>query len=184
MIIVCEGKKTEPNYFKNFKSRNTNLEVLPVTCKRKDIANIIKFAKDKSRELDIDGGDLIWCVFDRDENSDEDIANSCKKAGKKIKMCLSNPSFEIWFLLHYQYNESPITNESLVQKLKNYIPDYHKSSDYYDELAPYTEEAIKNAKRLNDLHKNTHVNLYSTASNPSTQVFKIIEEIQHFNSNT
>lgn len=97
-------------------------------------------------------------------------------------MCLSNPSFELWFLLHYQYSVSRITNIALITKLRNHLPNYNKSTDYFDDLLPNREEANKRAKRLNDFHERNSTELNSTQSNPSTQVYKIVEEIQSFNS--
>lgn len=181
MLIICEGEKTEPIYFGNFRTAQNNLDVIPIPSSRKDVANIVKFAKKKMQDLDIKGGDSIWCVFDCDQNTDDKISTAYKNAGKSINMCLSNPSFELWFLLHFNYIDSSLQNDGLIGLLKRKIPDYSKNSDCYQILCPLTDAAIKNSKKLEQLHLDNGTELNSTQSNPSTQVYKIIEVIQQFN---
>lgn len=102
-IIVCEGEKTERIYFNRYRKRYSNLRIETPNSKFTDPVNLAKFAKEqiKKGDLDLKNGDAIWCVFDCDENTNEDMSRACRTAGKDIKICLSNPSFELWFLLHY-----------------------------------------------------------------------------------
>lgn len=181
MLIICEGDKTEPIYFENYRTQQNNLDVIPIPSSRKDIGSIVEFAKKKMEYLDINGGDSIWCVFDCDENTDDKISTAYRNAGKSINMCLSNPSFELWFLLHFSYIDTSLQNDGLIELLKRKIPDYSKTSDCYQILDPLTDTAIKNSKKLELLHLDNGTELNSTQSNPSTQVYKIIEVIQQFN---
>ncbi|MEY8379328.1 RloB family protein [Lachnospiraceae bacterium 56-18] len=49
-----------------------------------------------------DEGDMIWCVFDRDENSDGSLQKAKQTAMREgYRLAYSNPSFELWFLLHF-----------------------------------------------------------------------------------
>ncbi|WP_370576115.1 RloB family protein [Methanomethylovorans sp.] len=182
MLIICEGEKTEPMYFENYRTPQNNLDVIPIPSSRKDVGSIVEFAKKKLQDLDIKGGDFIWCVFDCDENTDDKISTAYKNAGKSINMCLSNPSFELWFLLHFSYIETSLQNNVLIGTLKRQIPDYCKNSDCYQILEPLTDTAIKNSKKLEKLHLDNGTELNSTRSNPSTQVYRIIEVIQRFNN--
>ncbi|NPE28177.1 RloB domain-containing protein [Methanococcoides sp. SA1] len=181
MLIICEGEKTEKLYFENYRTAKNNLDVIPISSSRKDVVSIVKFAKKKMEDLDIKGGDSIWCVFDCDENTDDQISIACRNAGKSINMCLSNPSFELWFLLHFTYTESPHQNAGLINLLKRKMPNYTKISDCYQILGPLTITAINNSKKLEQLHLDNGTELNSTESNPSTQVYKIIEVIQQLN---
>jgi hypothetical protein len=181
MLIICEGEKTEPKYFENYRTAKNNLDVIPIPSSRKDVGNIVKFTQKKLQDLDIKGGDSIWCVFDCDENTDDSISKAYKNAGKSINMCLSNPSFELWFLLHFSYVDTSLQNEGLIELLKRQIAGYSKNSDYFQALEPLTDTAVKNAKRLEKLHLDNGTDLNSTQSNPSTQVYRIIEVIQQFN---
>ncbi|MDA0525420.1 RloB family protein [Methanococcoides alaskense] len=182
MVIICEGEKTEPLYFNNYRTRQNNLDVITIPSNRKDVVNIVGFAKKKLDELDIESGDSIWCVFDRDENTDQTISSAYKEAGRSINMCFSNPSFELWFLLHFSYNNSPLENKGLIELLKRNISEYSKSENYYKVLEPLMVTAIKNSKKLEKYHLDNGTELNSTKSNPSTQVHRMIETILNFNS--
>ncbi|WP_256623635.1 RloB family protein [Methanolobus chelungpuianus] len=182
MLIICEGEKTEPMYFGNYRTPQNNVDVIPIPSSRKDVGSIVEFAKKKLQDLDIKGGDLIWCVFDCDDNTDDKISTAYKNAGKSINICLSNPSFELWFLLHFSYIETSLQNDGLIELLKRQIPEYCKNIDCYQILEPLTDTAIKNSKKLEQLHINNGTEINSTKSNPSTQVYKIIEVIKQFNN--
>lgn len=182
MLIICEGEKTEPMYFENYRTPQNNLDVIPIPSSRKDVGSIVEFAKKKMQDLDIKGGDSIWCVYDCDENTDDRISTAYRNAGNSINMCLSNPSFELWFLLHFSYIDSSLQNDGLIGLLKRHIPDYSKNNDCYQILYPLTDTAIKNSKKLEKLHLDSGTELNSTRSNPSTQVYKIIEVIKQFNN--
>lgn len=178
-MIVCEGEKTEPIYFKRHRKRNCNLIIKTPESKCTDPVNLVTFAKEQIRkeELDLKNGDAIWCVFDCDENSNENMDRAFKTAGKDVRICLSNPSFELWFLLHFTSIVSKIFRSEVIEKLKEFIPDYGKNKDVYDLVVDKRAEAIKNAKKLIGLHKKSGINLISIESNPSTQVYVITEEI-------
>ncbi len=144
-----------------------------------DPLSLIEFAKKQisKYELNLKGGDAIWCVFDCNGNNDKIISTACKNAGHNVKIILSNPSFELWFLLHFECYSTKITNSDLINRLEKHLPDYEKNKDYYDLLKNKRENAVDNAKRLNELHQINGINLISVDSNPSTQVFTIVEEI-------
>ncbi len=178
-VIVCEGKKTERIYFNNYKKRGCNLKIEMLYSGDTDPLGLIEFAKKQisKYELNLKGGDAIWCVFDCNGNKDKIISTACKNAGHNVKIILSNPSFELWFLLHFEYYSTKLTNSDLIDRLERHLPDYKKSKDYYDLLKSKRENAVDNAKRLNELHQINGINLISVDSNPSTQVFTIVEEI-------
>ena len=127
--------------------------------------------------MDLRNGDIIWCVFDCDENTNDAISQACKIAGKDVKICLSNPNFELWFLLHFSPIASKLDRFEVVNKLKEYIPKYDKTLDVYDLLLNNRSIAIDNAKKLNKLHEKDEIKLISVESNPSTQVYRVVEEI-------
>ena len=178
-VIVCEGEKTEPIYFKRYRTRYSNLKIETPNSKFTDPINLATFAKEqiKKEDLDLRNGDVIWCVFDCDENTSDAITRACKIAGKDVKICLSNPNFELWFLLHFSLIVSKLERSEVIDKLKEYIPKYEKNFDVYDLLLNNRSIAIDNAKKLNILHEKDGIKLISVESNPSTQVYSIAEEI-------
>lgn|SRR5665648_202991 len=179
LVIVCEGEKTEQIYFERYKKGRPGLSIKMPNTNYTDPKNLVKFALTQIEKLGIDpkNGDDIWCVFDCDNNPNTHILTACKNAGKRVKICLSNPSFELWYLLHFAYNESPLTNPVLMAQLERKINGYKKTEDYFDLLESSRETAIKNAKKINNLHESNGIDLFSTESNPSTHVYKIVEDI-------
>ena len=185
LYIVCEGEKTEPLYFENYRTRENNVKIKTVTCSRKDAVGIVDFAIRKigRGEFSTEGKDEVVCVFDCDKNEDDVLAKAFKSAREnKIKMCLSNPFFELWFTLHHEYDNQPFTKEKLESRLEKHIPNYRKNKDYYGELLSKRDDAIKNADKLNNYHSSNDVSLESVKSNPSTQVHEVIALIHGFNS--
>lgn len=177
-VIVCEGTKTEPIYFRKYRTRYDNLEVIIPDSRCTDPKGLVKFCQEQIdyHPLNFKDGDVIWCVFDWDNNSQEAIFAAFRKA-KNVKLCLSNPSYELWYLLHFVDIFSKLNNDELKEKLKIYIQNYDKSTDYFELLELKRESAISRAKRLNGMHEQNGTDLKSIDSNPSTQVFKIVEEL-------
>jgi len=182
-VIVCEGEKTERIYFNRYKSRYCNLKIETPNSKYTDPKNLAKFARKQieKKGLNFKNGDNIWCVFDCDENTNEDISQACKIAKNDVKICLSNPNFEFWFLLHYEFIVTRLERSEVIEKLKKrHITNYSKSTDVFDDLLNKRSIAINNAKKLNTIHGKNNIELTSVESNPSTQVYRIVEEILKF----
>ena len=184
-VIVCEGTKTEPNYFKRFKTRYNNLSIETPDSGSTDPKSLVKFSREQIKTekitLDLKNGDAIWCMFDCDENTDEAISQACDIAKNDVKICFSNPSFEFWYLLHYELIVTRLERWDAIYKLKKYIPNYEKSKDVFDLLSDKRSEAIANSKLLNKNHKKNKMDLFSVESNPSTQVHTLVEDLLKFN---
>jgi len=177
-VIVCEGE-TEKIYFNNYRKRKCNLIIRIPNNMKTDPLNLVKFAKSQIRrfDLDLENGDKIWCIFDADKNTNNQILKAIKDAGKDIQIIMSNPSFELWYFLHFSYIDNKIDNKTLIRLLNKDIPNYKKKMDYFNLLVDKRNNAIKNAKKLNEFHKKSGVELNSSLSNPSTQIYKIVENI-------
>jgi hypothetical protein len=180
IIIVCEGERTETQYFDNFNEPLTNLQIKtfheytdPRHMVDYSIARISKWG------VDLDGGDAIWCVFDVDSNRSEDIRNATEHANANgINIGLSNPCLELWFILHFVFYNNQLTHREAPSVLREYVPNYRKNYQIYNEIINFLDDAIIRAKRLNVIHLSQSYELYSRDSNPSSQVFKLIEYIQ------
>lgn len=183
LVIVSEGKKTERKYFGNYRKRGCGLEIKTPNTSRTDPMDLVKYAKRQisKHELDPSGDDEVWCVFDVDENEDK-IQKAVEKAEESdIKIALSNPCFEIWFLLHFELRQTRLSCNDAVDNLKKYVKDYSKNEDIFYEIVDKRDTAISHAKKLNDIHRSQRNNeLYSPESNPSTQVFKLVEYILNY----
>ena len=100
--------------------------------------------------------DEVWCVFDIDNFTEENTKNAFALAKKHgIQISYSKRSFEVWIILHLTASCGPThSNKEYIRKLDKIFQEefghpYDKASDtLYDELLPYQNAAIENAKRL------------------------------------
>ncbi|MCP5016467.1 MAG: RloB domain-containing protein [Ketobacter sp.] len=187
ILIVCEGEKTEPNYFEGareyYELNTVNVEVRG-DC-GSDPMSIVSFAKQRYRE-EKDAGDpfdQIYCVFDKDGHATYTRAiDALTSATPKDTYFTINsvPSFEYWLMLHFVYSTRPYTTlpgnssgNQVLTELKNYIPDYEKGrSTIFAELIEQLEQAKKYAKRaLQESERNQ-------TDNPSTRVHELVEALQ------
>jgi predicted nucleic acid-binding protein len=100
-LIVCEGTQTEVNYFERFRVPRTVVKGLG-----RNPTQLIQYAIDLSTEEEFD---QVWCVFDRDDFPVSDITRAVALAKKNnIKIAYSNESFELWYILHFQFLNTAI----------------------------------------------------------------------------
>jgi len=187
-LIVCEGEKTEKNYFESFPRKNMKRDIV-IDCKDGNKKTSAMQIVDKAIELkDKAKGkyDSIWAVFDKDENSDDSFHQAIKKATDNgIKTAWSNECFELWFILHFQLLETSlprkdykgIIEKAISSQLKrNAKYTYDKASDkIYSDMDIYGNQtnAIRNAKKLLEKYNDKKY----ASHNPCTLVFKLVEEL-------
>ena len=181
IYIICEGKETEVLYFKHFRSRNCLVDIVPMTSKYTAAEHLVKNAKGLLSHADYfpKDGDQLWCVFDRDDNTNAQLKAECEHADKNgYKIAYSNPSFEYWYLLHFVKHNGYLKDSNAVieqLKKKDRLEKYEKSTDVFDTLLPHQPEAIQRAKeRVEQLEKDKIVVL-SSDSNPVTTVYELVE---------
>lgn len=117
-LIVCEGKKTEPNYFEGIRKRlnekHTNkIDVkaqieLDIEGTGRNTEDLVNYAK-KIRSLSESPYGHVWVVFDRDDFTHEQFNNAIAKAqSADMNVGWSNEAIELWFILHFEYLNSAI----------------------------------------------------------------------------
>lgn len=181
IYIICEGKETEVLYFKHFRTRNCLVDIVPMTSKYTAAEHLVKNAKGLLSHADYfpKDGDQLWCVFDRDDNTNAQLKAAGEHADKNgYKIAYSNPSFEYWYLLHFVKHNGYLKDSNAVieqLKKKERLEKYEKSTDVFDTLLPHQTEAIQRAKeRVEQLEKDKIVVL-SSDSNPVTTVYELVE---------
>lgn len=183
ILIVCEGRETEPNYF-NAIRKSKRLSPRQIVIIRGDEAgiqpaNIVKYAQKRNRHEERTGSpyDYVWCVFDKDEHSN--LSEAFLKLKKlNFKVAFSNPSFELWYLLHFSDHTASIHRDEVLRKLKTKIPGYTKSMDVFPIIINDQKQAVKRAKKLIEYHRQ---NGEPENKNPSTDVFKLVEQLNKIN---
>ncbi len=146
ILIVSEGTKTEPHYFREIRStyrlHTANVQVMPCETGTAPI-QVVTYAHD----LFVDGDpykrilarafEKVYAVFDRDDHKsyfhaldraqawDGKLRNDLKKP-IRFQAIASIPCFELWLLLHFEGITAPIGRDEVMARLKRYIPNYNK----------------------------------------------------------
>jgi hypothetical protein len=107
-----------------------------------------------------------------------DISISCKGKLAFGKIIVSNPSFEVWYLLHYEYSTRSYMNaDAVIRELKKYYPGYEKTSDMYPLLKDKMDEAIARADRLENYHNAEEHQHPDVNCNPYTDVHRLVKKL-------
>ena len=181
IYIICEGKETETLYFKHFRSRNCLVDIIPIPSKHKAAEHLVKHAKSLVSQADYypKDGDQLWCVFDCDDNKDQELHVAAEYAEKHgYRIIYSNPSFEYWYLLHFEKRNGYLKDcDSVINILKKqgYLENYEKSGDVFEVLRPHQDKAIKRAKERVEQLAADQTSVISRASNPVTTVYELVE---------
>ena len=175
-LIVCEGKRTEPNYFLSFRMPTVQVEVAglgmdPLQLVDEAVARISKAAKGTY--------DQVWCVFDRDSWTVDNFNGALSSArARKIEVAWSNEAFELWYMLHFNYHDTAIPRTEYISRLSDLLgqPYNKKDTDFYDMLAARVETAIRHAERLLSQYNPPN----PATNNPATTVHLLVEELRRF----
>ncbi len=132
-LIVCEGARTEPNYFKSLvKDRYSEVRDEEIrgegraTCALVRRTLEIRDDLEKNRQLSFD---RVWVVFDKDNFQDFNEAIELAKS-YSFKTAWSNEAFELWYFLHFQYLDTRISRHDYIDKLENEIRKHAKYKNY------------------------------------------------------
>lgn len=161
MLLAVEGRATEAPYFEALR-RHLHLPTRVVTILDNQgsspislVRGVIK-ARDRliaDQAYDAAGGDTAWAVFDGDEHRRSDPkgwAEAQRLAARhQVRLVVSNPSFELWFLLHFADQFAPLDAKGALEALRRHLPRYKKGLPLFpDPLLPLTQAAIERARRL------------------------------------
>jgi hypothetical protein len=175
ILIVCEGEKTEPNYFKAFPVKPEVCDSIDIQGKGYNTVSLVNEAILLRDNAERAGKRYveIWCVFDKDSFSDKNFNDAIKLAGsEKIQCAYSIEAFELWYLLHFQYCDSQLHRTQYARKLEKQMKKPYRKNDpdMFSVLLKNQKTAIKNAKRL----WAEKANLPCHRQNPVTTVFKLV----------
>ncbi len=177
-LIVCEGERTEPNYFESFRTNNrlSNVQI-KITGVGQSTIKLVQEAEKLKRQDDYD---QVWCVFDRDNFPAGDFNGAISRAEKKnIKVAYSNEAFELWYLLHFNYHDTALSRSSYQQRLTKQLEFPYRKNDpkMYETLQDKQAVAIRNAEKLLQSYGSTH---NPANDNPCTTVHQLVKELNRF----
>lgn len=196
-LIVCEGAKTEPNYFESIKKGLPPgvVDCLEIEGEGKNTLNLIeetiKIRERKEKASNQRKFDQTWAVFDRDSFPPDNFNNAINKGEKlknKIHCAWSNEAFELWYLLHLEFVSAPMSREDFKPRIEAWISQrmgrpfqYLKNrADMYEVLQKFGDEnqAIKWAEKLDASYGDFEFAYH----NPCTKVYKLVLELNKLKS--
>lgn len=167
ILVLSEGRRTETNYFNGLKTVRDlgSVVVRPL----KGQPGPVGLARRAERALANDSGwDEIYCVVDQDERhravrslERELIALNQQSVDTSVRMIRSDPCFEFWLLLHYEFTDRPFVSagkgrtacDAVTAELRRHLPRYQKNAPrVFEDFRDRLDHAIVNAGRLRSLH--------------------------------
>lgn len=181
LLVVCEGKVTEPEYLKGFERWCKNALVTVEIPKRVGVPLVLvevagqlkQAAETKARREDDDflRYDEVWCVIDVDDHPNLDEAKAIAH-DHGIELAISNPCFELWLILHFRESPGARDHRHVQAMTKSVVEGYDKHLDF-TKFAPGYEAARERAIRL---HRNAEED-GEPGRNPTTSVYRLTESI-------
>jgi hypothetical protein len=180
ILIVGEGQKTEPNYFRALREEPAVQDRFAITIKGAHGFDQEAVMKETIKFKGADDYDEVWCVLDVEGPSKADnLAAACTLAAEhRIKLFLSNPSIEVWFLLHLVKQARPYLDGGAAEAELNrhwrqhFNRDYAKSDrEIYRRLRDLLPTGVQNARWVLETH---HQGTASKDCNSSTEIYRLI----------
>ncbi len=150
-IIICEGEKREPEYFRFFEGLSSKLKlfVIPSHDGKSAPKHLIENATHFEKSIIKDEGDFeLWYILDMDRWGSQihSIESECRKR-PDWNIAISNPCFEVWLYYHF-------TNKKFVDKEAKHCKNWKQivsklvdggfNSNHHPTLI---EDAILNSKK-------------------------------------
>lgn len=190
-LIVCEGTKTEPNYFKSLLDYVNTLSTKKIKFKVVGTGRNTESLVDSVEELfnftdkEISSKMIrygkIFVVFDKDDFTKQAFNNAVNKCINKGYIALwSNECIELWFLLHFNYLDTAISRKEYFKKLSKCLGiEYKKNDDNFSLLGGLSKisTAYKYSLKLNQQFDNS---VQPADRKPCTMVYKLIDEIEEY----
>ncbi len=100
-LIVCEGVRTEPDYFRAFRMTAATVKAVGQAMNTASLVSkaiSIRDSEQKKKRT----YDQCWVVFDKDDFPAKDFNDAIALAERNgFRVAYSNQAFEYWFLLHF-----------------------------------------------------------------------------------
>jgi len=171
ILIVCEGKETEPLYFNAF-----HISGVAVKGVGKNTLSLVKEAIKLREQGEYD---QVWVVFDKEDYSADQVNDAIHLAEQNnFQVAFSNQKFEIWYLLHFHYFNTSMDRKEYDSKLSECLGfEYFKNRQgLYKQLLNRQSKAIERAKQLMEKYDPPN----PCQDDPSTTVFRLVEELNRF----
>lgn len=184
ILLVGEGKETEPNYFRGLKREECVASRFVIDVRAGDGGSaeaVVKLAAEILDRTD-DEYDRVFCILDVEEPSRRDTLERARRLATSMSpspgLVLSNPAFECWLLAHFLKTHKSFSTAELRAELdKCWRREFAKpyggnDKGIYGLLAGRTETAVNNAGEVREIF---HKDKDDTADcNSSTEVYRLV----------
>jgi hypothetical protein len=122
---------------------------------------------------DLQEGDVLWLVVDKDRWQPGALASDVAKRG--FKLCVSAPCFELWLYLHRAEPTAEIgkmSGKGIQKALRNLLGAYNKANLQTDDFKQYVDQAVRRAIKL-DTDPDA-----AWPDPPCTRVYRIVQSIE------
>lgn len=196
ILIVTEGSKTEPHYFREIRSTfrlpTTNVQVIHGSLGTAPI-QIVDYAEnlflngDSNRNIQPGAFEKVYAVFDRDSHqSYHDALRKIRSinlshdndAGEKAEFIAipSIPCFELWLLFHYVRQVAQVNSQQVISQLGIHIQNYSKGQKGIF----FKTQLLLNTATSNADYLRTNLGHTATSASPTqpfTDVDKLVAEL-------
>ena len=190
VLILTESRETEPSYFDALKNEDSVKAIFKVNIKRTGDCpdKVLRRAIELQEEQELRDSegifayDQVWCVLDVEGPENLKSMNEAIDLAQKnnIRLCLSNPCFEIWFLSHFvregrYYRSAKAVEQRLNKPWHDRIGQEYDKTDarIYDMISDLTDQAIQNAQWVREEHHKDKKNPLDC--NSSTEVYRLVK---------
>lgn len=150
LVIMCEGKNREPQYFRFFDGLSSRVKVIPVESAEGSSPKwLIEKARKIEEELAIDPfTDMLWFVIDTDRWRHQllEMRQECDNR-RHWSVAQSNPCFEVWLYFHAKSNLPELDKIDQCNHWKPHLPKVIKGGFNSDFHPASIEIAMENAKK-------------------------------------
>lgn len=181
-IIVCEGARTEADYFRYFQELDSRIEVEVISPEDGDNNSPTGLLEKVQRlttvgpngeapKHEIVEGDEIWFVIDTDDWGDKIGELREKVAGQQnMFVAQSNPCFEVWLCYHFSASSQEFNGDNISENWKKHLPTLTERNFNSKTHPIYIQRALNAAKA-------NYEGVDSKPEKGSTQVFSLAEKI-------
>ncbi|WP_033340448.1 RloB family protein [Catenuloplanes japonicus] len=182
ILIFCEGKNTEPQYFEALKREPDVRDVAAVDLRvDPDSAGgapitLVRMAVDARRRALRESSEIdeFWCVFDVEWPTHHPSLHDALELAERndIHVAVSNPCFELWLALHFKDVRAFHDNDQ-ARRLRRGLDGQQGKSITGSQYMPLRKEAARRAAKLAGFHTENSATV--PHDNPSSGMYRLIE---------
>jgi hypothetical protein len=178
VVIFCEGEASEPDYINGLKRlpniRGNTAIKIEIAAKQGVPLTLVKLA---IVQLADDEVDECWCVFDIEwpQNHPNLIQAIALAKDHGIRLVVSNPSFEVWLILHFENHTAFITTNDAERKSRQLDGRSGKRIDA-ELYLPRRGVASERAEQLARRHEGNGT--FFPRNNPSSSMYEFLATVE------